>query len=307
MKCDIAIVGAGPAGLTAAIYGARAGMSVKLIEMGVPGGQLVNTDWIENYPGFPEGLSGPELMQNFTLQATGFPEVELLMGHVHKIEPIKEGFVVTYGDQSLLARTVIIAAGANPKELGVPGEKLLTGAGVSYCAVCDGAFFREKTVAVVGGGDTALEDAVFLTKFARKVYLIHRRGEFRGAKILQDRVFANEKIEPLLNRTITEIQGKGKVENLVLKDVESGQTSDLAVDGVFILVGTRPNSDWIQGFGIETDAAGYVAGGTDMETKVPGIFVAGDVRKKTLRQVSTAVGDGAMAAMSAVRYLEENQ
>ncbi len=307
MKCDIAIVGAGPAGLTAALYGARAGLDVTVLEMGVPGGQIMNTDWIENYPGFPEGLTGVELMTNFLTQATNFEQVSLVMGHVTRIDREGTGFRITYGSEdTLLAKALIVATGANPRALGVAGEKELTGSGVSYCAVCDGAFFRDKEVAVVGGGDTALEDAVFLTKFARKVTMIHRRDAFRGAKILQERVRNNEKIELAMNRTVEEIHGNGKVESLTLQNVETLETDTLNVDGVFILVGTKPNTGWINE-DLQLDMInGYLTANDEMQTSIPGLFAAGDVRKKMLRQVSTAVGDGAVAAVSAARYIEEN-
>lgn len=304
MKCDLAIIGAGPAGLTAAIYGARAGLDVKLIEMGAPGGQLVNTDWIENYPGFPKGLSGAELMMHFTNQALSFPEVDLVNFYVAGLEKKDQGFKLLGQGQDIEAKAVLLATGAMPSQLGVPGEKEFVGAGVSYCGTCDGAFFRNKEVAVIGGGDTALEEAVFLTRFASKVTLIHRRDAFRGAKILQDRVVKNEKIEIVLDTTLEEIKGADGVEEIVLKNKKDGSLYTRTMDGVFIFVGTKPNTDFLKGSGVELDERGQVLANMLLETSMEGVFVAGDVRQTPLRQVSTAVGDAALATMNAAKYIE---
>ncbi len=304
MKCDLAIIGAGPAGLTAAIYGARAGLNVKLIEMGAPGGQLVNTDWIENYPGFPEGLSGPELMAKFTMQATNFNEVEYISASVSGISRGKNSLLLATSSEEIEASAVIIATGAMPRKLGVEGENEFVGAGVSYCGTCDGAFFRDREIAVIGGGDTALEEAVFLTKFASKVTLIHRRDAFRGAKILQDRVKANDKIEILYSETVERILGNSKVEEVELKNVKSGEVHRLKVDGVFVFVGTSPNTDFLKDSDVTLDERGQVKANSMLETTMDGVFVAGDARQTTLRQVSTAVGDAALATINASKYIE---
>lgn len=304
MKCDIAIIGAGPAGLTAAIYGARAGLSVKLIEMGAPGGQLVNTDWIENYPGFPEGLSGPELMTKFTMQATNFSEVEYISAAVSGIRKSNGSVLLSTSGEEIEASAVVIATGAMPRKLGVEGENEFIGAGVSYCGTCDGAFFRDREIAVIGGGDTALEEAIFLTKFASKVTLIHRRDAFRGAKILQDRVKENKKIEILYSETLERILGNAKVEEIELKNVVSGEVQKLKVDGVFIFVGTSPNTDFLKGSEVALDERGQIKANSMLETTMEGVFVAGDARQTTLRQVSTAVGDAALATMNASKYIE---
>ena len=304
MKCDLAIIGAGPAGLTAAVYGARAGLRVKLIEMGAPGGQLVNTDWIENYPGFPEGLSGAELMAKFAMQAMNFSEVEYVSAYVSGIVRKEGALVLSTSAEDIEAKAVVLASGAMPKKLGVEGEDEFIGAGVSYCGTCDGAFFRDREVAVVGGGDTALEEAVFLTKFASKVTLIHRRDEFRCAKILQDRVRDNKKIEIRYSETLERILGDQKVEEIELKRTDTGEISRLSVDGVFIFVGTSPNTAFLKDTEVTLDARGQVQASTQLETTMEGVFVAGDVRQTTLRQVTTAVGDAALAAINATKYIE---
>lgn len=306
MECDLLIVGAGPAGLTAAIYGARAGLVVKILERGVPGGQLLNTDWIENYPGFPGGIGGAELMGHFSAQALSFEAVALVPDRVVGLRREDGRIRVEAEKETWRAGACIVASGAVPRTLGVPGEREFTGSGVSYCATCDGAFFRDRHVLVVGGGDTALEEAVFLTRFASRVTLVHRRGAFRGARILQERVQANGKIEVLYHRVLEEIRGEDGIREVVLADPRSHQTSALAVGGVFIFVGTRPNTGFLADSGVELDERGQVRAGDDLETSLPGVFAAGDVRVKGLRQVSTAVGDGALAAMSAYRYLEEH-
>ncbi len=304
MKCDLAIIGAGPAGMTAAVYGARAGLSVKLVEMGAPGGQLVNTDWIENYPGFPEGLTGAELMIKFAMQAMNFSEVEYITSYVSGISRKGNELLLTTSGEEIEAKAIVVATGAMPKKLGVEGEQAFIGAGVSYCGTCDGAFFRDREVAVIGGGDTALEEAVFLTKFASKVTLIHRRDAFRGAKILQDRVRDNEKIEVLYSETLERILGDTNVEEVELKQVESGELHRMKVDGVFIFVGTSPNTEFLKNSDVELDERGQIKASTQLETSMPGVFVAGDARQTQLRQVSTAVGDAALATINASKYIE---
>ncbi|NPA48915.1 MAG: thioredoxin-disulfide reductase [Thermodesulfobacteria bacterium] len=299
---DLAIIGGGPAGLTAYLYAARARLDTILIEKLSPGGQVLVTDFVENYPGFPEGLPGWELMEKFVahVKKLGFNQK---LGEVVGIElegQIKK--IKLAGGEELRARAVIVATGASPNKLGVPGEKELTGKGVSYCATCDGPFFRDQVIAVVGGGNTAVQEAIFLTKFAKKVFLIHRRDQLRAQKILQERAFANPKIEFIWNTVVEEILGKDKVEALKLKNRQTGETSILKVDGVFIFIGTRPQSDFVKGL-LPTNERGFIITDCEMRTEVPGIFAAGDVRAKACRQIITAAGDGATAAYMAEHYL----
>jgi thioredoxin reductase (NADPH) len=302
---DVLIVGAGPAGLAAGIYAGRSELQTVIIDR-LPGGQLLITEEIENYPGFYEGITGFELSEKLRQHAEKFG-AKLESGHtVLEVTQDGELFKVKsdYGEFS--GKTLIWAAGSNPKKLGVPGESEFVGRGVSYCAVCDGAFFKDKVVAVVGGGDSALEEALYLTKFARKVYLIHRRDKFRAVRIIQQRVSKSDKIEPLLNKVVTSINGKDFVESLTLRDVISGQETELPVDGVFIFIGNEPNTAPIAHL-VDTDPGGFVITDEEMRTKTPGLFAAGDVRSKPLRQVVTAAADGAVAAMSATKYLEEKE
>lgn len=309
---DVAVLGAGPAGLTAALYAGRSRFKVAVVERGVPGGQAATTERIENYPGFPGGISGLELAERMEKHAREFG-AEFIPAEVTGLEVNsgrEGGFVVRHGEASegssgFTSRTVIVATGTKEKALGVPGEKEFRGRGVSYCATCDGAFFREKEVAVVGGGDSAVEEALYLTKHANRVYVIHRRNQLRANKILQERAFHNDKIRFLWETVVLRIEGTegGFVERLRLKNVRSGDESELKVDGVFIYVGQIPNTAFLKGF-LALDDEGYVLTDEDLETSVKGVFAAGDVRRKKLRQVSTAVGDGALAAMSATRYLE---
>jgi len=302
---DVLIVGAGPAGLAAGIYAGRSELQTVIIDR-LPGGQLLITEEIENYPGFYEGITGFELSEKLRQHAEKFG-AKLESGHtVLEVTQDGELFKVKsdYGEFS--GKTLIWAAGSNPKKLGVPGESEFVGRGVSYCAVCDGAFFKDKVVAVVGGGDSALEEALYLTKFARKVYLIHRRDKFRAVRIIQQRVSKSDKIEPLLNKVVTSINGKDFVESLTLRDVISGQETELPVDGVFIFIGNEPNTAPIAHL-VDTDPGGFVITDEEMRTKTPGLFAAGDVRSKPLRQVVTAAADGAVAAMSVTKYLEEKE
>lgn len=303
MEYDVIIIGGGPAGLTAGLYSARGGMKSLLIEMGMPGGQAANTDMIENYPGFPQGVSGIELMQMFMDQATTFG-LEIKMAVAQELDLKNTPKKIVTSEGTFLAKTVVIASGAVPRALNVPGEEKFRGAGVSYCAVCDGAFFRDKKVVVVGGGDSALEEANYLTKFAKEVVIIHRRDAFRAINVYQDRVKANPKITFLLNTVVEEIKGEKKVEKVVVKNVQTGEIKEVATDGVFIFVGTVPKTDYLQNQ-ITLDERGYVITNNELGCSLPGVFAAGDVRQKTLRQVSTAVGDGAVAAMSAERYITE--
>ncbi len=301
-KYDLIIVGSGPAGLAAAIYAERARLETLVIEKGmVSGGQVLTTYEVDNYPGLP-GVGGYDLGTKFREHADNlgaqFAEDEVL-----RIEGEGEQKRVVCAHETYEARAVILATGASHRKLGVPGEEELGGMGVSYCATCDGAFFRKKVTAVVGGGDVALEDAVFLSRMCQKVYLIHRRNELRGAKSLQEQVFAQENIEILWDTVVEEIQGAEKVEALKIKNVKTQEEGRLEVNGVFIAVGITPASDSFEGL-VEMDH-GYIKAGEDCRTSCPGIFAAGDVRTKPLRQIVTAAADGANAVTSVERYLLE--
>ena len=300
---DVIIVGAGPAGMTAAVYTSRAELSTLMIERGVPGGQMANTEEVENYPGF-ETILGPELANKMFEHAKKFG-AEYAFGDISKIVDGEEYKTVLAGDKEYKARAVIIASGAEYRKLGIPGEKELTGRGVSYCAVCDGAFFRDKELVVIGGGDSAVEEAVYLTRFASKVTIVHRRDELRAQKILQQRAFDNEKVEFIWKHVPKKIVEKdGKVGSVILAHTETGEEMEYKTDGVFVYIGSEPLSKPVADLGI-TNENGYIVTNENMETKVPGIFAAGDVREKTLRQIVTATGDGSIAAESAQKYIEE--
>lgn len=298
---DVIIVGAGPAGMTAAVYTSRANMSTLMIERGIPGGQMANTEEIENYPGFASIL-GPDLSTKMFEHAQNFG-AEYAYGD---IKEVRDGYpykTVVAGDKEYLGKSVIIASGAEHRLLGAPGEKELSGRGVSYCAVCDGAFFRNKELVVVGGGDSAVEEAVFLTRFATKVTIVHRRDSFRAQKILQKRAMENEKIEVIWNSVVKEIHGENVVNGVLLQDTVTGEEREYPTNGAFIYVGMDPLSASVTGLGI-TNESGYILTDEKMKTVVPGIFAAGDVREKMLRQVVTATGDGSIAAQSAQHYVE---
>ncbi|MFZ5569393.1 MAG: thioredoxin-disulfide reductase [Thermodesulfobacteriota bacterium] len=299
---DLVIIGGGPAGLTAGLYAARARLNTLLVEKIVPGGQILVTDWVENYPGFPEGLTGAELVQRMTDQAKRF-QLPIESNEVLSLDlsgPIKK---IRLSDREISTPTIIIASGAAPKRLGIPGEDRFYGRGVSFCGTCDGPFFKDKIVAAVGGGDTAVQESQYLTKFARKVYLIHRRDKLRAAKILQERAFANDKIEVVWDSVITDIVGQKDVEKIELRNVKTGAASSIRVDGCFIWIGITPNTEFIGG-AIECDEYGFIEANARMETSVPGVYAAGDVRNTPLRQIATAVGDAAIAVSSAEHYLE---
>ncbi|HBC94683.1 MAG TPA: thioredoxin-disulfide reductase [Pelotomaculum sp.] len=300
-KRDLVIIGGGPAGLSAGIYSARAALNTLLLERGVPGGMVVNTQNIENYPGFP-GIGGPELMMQMEKQARGFG-LEIMPLNVEKIEPSATDITVVTDKGSIKTDALILATGAQPQLLNVKGEAEYTGRGVSYCATCDGAFFRGKKVAVVGGGDAAVEEAIYLTKFAEKVYVIHRRGELRATKVVQQRAFTNPKIEFVWHSVVDEINGTDTVEVALLRDVRNNFRSRLSADGVFIYIGYQPNSNLVKDI-VKMDDKGYIITDENMLTSQPGIYAAGDVRQKLLRQVVTAVADGAIAAVAAEKYLE---
>ncbi|MFD1739385.1 thioredoxin-disulfide reductase [Bacillus salitolerans] len=300
---DVIIIGAGPAGMTAAVYTSRANLSTLMIERGVPGGQMANTEEVENYPGF-DHILGPDLSTKMFEHAKKFG-AEYAYGDIKEVIDGKEYKTVIAGKKEYKARAIIISTGAEYKKLGVPGEKELGGRGVSYCAVCDGAFFKGKELVVVGGGDSAVEEGVYLTRFASKVTIVHRRDQLRAQKILQDRAFSNDKVEFIWNTTVKEVNEEGgKVGSVTLVDTQSGEERNFPANGVFIYVGMLPLSKPFENLGI-TNAMGYIETNERMETKVEGIFAAGDVREKTLRQIVTATGDGSIAAQSAQHYVEE--
>ncbi len=303
---DIIIIGGGPAGLTAGIYSARARMNTLLLEKMIPGGQVLVADLIENFPGFPSGTKGPELADLMLKQAEA-AGLKISTGDVNKITPKrseKDPFVIeTVEGEVFKTLSVIVSTGANWNALGVPGEDRLKGRGVSYCATCDGPLFKDKDVAVVGGGDTALGEAIFLTRFARKVTVIHRRDKLRATKILQERALTNKKIELCLESVVTEITGNVRVEGIKVKNVSTNEEKVIKADGIFVLIGLSPNSGIFKGL-LELDEKGYIKSDEDMRASVNGIFTCGDVRKKSLRQIVTAAGEGATAAVSAEHYVE---
>ncbi len=298
---EVVIIGGGPAGLSAGIYTARARLSSLLIEKEVIGGQAVNAELVENYPGFPEGISGYDLTELMHQQSTGFG-LETLTAEVTGIELSREQKIVKTNEGNLFAKSVIIASGLEWAKLGVPGEKEFTGRGVSYCAICDGAFFKEQPVAVVGGGNAAISEALSLTKFASKVMVIHRRQELRATRIVQEKAFAEPKIEFLWNTVVEEIEGEGVVRRLRLRNVVTGEKPSLDIAGVFVAIGFKPNTDYLKSI-LPLDTTGHIITNERMETEVPGIFAAGDVRSSSIRQIIAAVGDGATAAIYAERFI----
>jgi thioredoxin reductase (NADPH) len=302
-KYDVVIIGGGPAGLSAGIYTARARLSSLLIERGAVGGQIINAEWVENYPGFTESISGVALTEAMHQQATKFG-LETLIAEVTglKVSGINKVVLTSQGD--FAAGAVIIAGGAERRKLGVPGEAEYTGKGVSYCATCDGPFFRDKVVVVVGGGNAAITEALELTKFASKVTVIHRRRELRATKIVQEKALAEKKIDFLWDSVVETISGNTFVNKIKVRNVKTNETSELAVDGVFVSVGSRPSTAYLKGI-VELDAIGAVVVNGKMEASRPGIFAAGDIRSDSIRQVVGAAGDGAVAAISAGKYLGE--
>jgi thioredoxin reductase (NADPH) len=300
---EVIIIGSGPAGLTAAIYTARANLHPLVIEGIGAGGQLMLTTDVENYPGFPNGILGPELMAQFREQAVRFG-AEFVTANVDRVDFSADPKRVWVGDTEYAAHAIIISTGAEARMLGLESEKALLGHGVSTCATCDGFFFRGHEIAVVGGGDSALEEATFLTRFADKVTVIHRRKELRGSKIMQDRAFANPKVEFRWNSVVEEVKGEGRLESVVLRDVETGATDELAVTGMFVAIGHDPITALFKGQ-LELDAEGYIVTrpGT-AQTSVEGVYAGGDVQDTTYRQAITAAGSGCMAALEAERYIE---
>ena len=299
---DTIILGGGPAGLSAAIYASRGAVSTAIIDISMLGGQPSNYLELENYPGFPI-VGGFDLMEKFEEHADKFGVQKFPMQEIEKIDLLSSPKIILTKEAEFRAKTVIIATGAQPMKLNVPCELEFVGRGVSYCAVCDGAFYKDKTVAVVGGGNAAVEEAMYLTKFADKVYVIHRRDELRADKIVQERAFKNEKIEFVWNSVVKEIKGDNLVNTAVLENVKTGEKSDLAVNGVFPYIGMTPNVENITGQ-LEQDANGFILTDETMKTSVDGVYAVGDVRKTPLRQVITAASDGAVGAVYAVKYLE---
>jgi thioredoxin reductase (NADPH) len=302
---NVIVIGSGPAGFTAALYTARADLEPLVLKGLEAGGQLMLTTEVENYPGFADGVMGPELMDQMEKQAQRFG-AEILAVHVTEVDLSSRPFLVKAGDQAWRAKTVIVATGATARWLGIPGEETLRGRGVSACATCDGFFFRDRELLVVGGGDTAMEEATFLTKFASKVTIVHRRDAFRASKVMQDRVFANDKIDVMWNTVLDEIVGDGAVTGAVARDVVTGATRTIAADGVFMAIGHDPTTSLFRGQ-LPVDENGYlVVHEPSTATEVPGVFAAGDVTDHTYRQAVTAAGQGCKAAIDAERFLADD-
>ena len=302
---NVVIIGSGPAGLTAAIYAARAELKPVVISGMQPGGQITLTTMVENFPGFPDGIMGPDLMDNMRKQAERFG-TRFIDEEVIEVDFKSKPFTIKTDSQEIKTKTVIIASGAVAKWLGVPGEKEFMGKGVSGCATCDGFFFRGKEVVVVGGGDTALEDALYLTKFANTVTIIHRRDQFRASKIMQERVFANSKIKIIWDSVVAEIKGDSKVTGVKIKNVKTGEEKELKTDGVFVAIGHSPATGMFKGQ-IEIDDQDFIVKKENTETSVKGVFVAGDVADRRYKQAIVAAGEGAKAAIDVEKYLQETQ
>jgi len=303
---DVIIIGGGPAGLTAGLYTSRARLSTLMIEKAFTGGQVMTTEWVENYPGFEEGISGAELSQKMEKQATRFG-LEITQGSVIDVS-VDNGIkkVILEDDKQYEAKVIIIATGSNPRPLKISGEDEFRGRGVSYCATCDGAFFRDVKLAVIGGGDSAVEEGLFLTKFAEVVYIIHRRDQLRAAKVVQERAVANEKIKFIWDSVPESIEGDTSgVQSINIKNLKTGDKTKLDVKGIFIYIGYNPNTMFLQKL-VKLNDSNYIIADVNMSTSVPGIYAVGDVREKPLKQIATAVGDGAIAAVSAEKYIEEN-
>ena len=302
---DVIIIGAGPAGYTAGIYCSRARHDTLLISGLLPGGQLMNTTDVENYPGFDEGIMGPDLMLTMRKQAERM-NTTIMDDVVVNVDFRAKPFKVLTGSEEYEAKAVIVCTGATPRKIGIEGEQTFSGKGVSYCATCDGAFFRNQNIAVVGGGDTCMEEAIFLTKFASKVHIIHRRDEFRASKIMQDRALSNENIEVHWNSKIEDIKGEQKVQQIILKDTKTGENKTLEMGGVFVAIGHEPNTELFKNQ-LEMDENGYIIQKQNTETSVKGVFTAGDVHDHRYRQAVTAAGFGCMSAIDVDKYLSEQK
>jgi thioredoxin reductase (NADPH) len=299
---EVIIIGGGPAGLTAGLYTSRSRLRTLLIETGLFGGQITTTELIENYPGFPQGINGAELSQMMEEQAKRFG-LETVNQEVLEVRLEEDWKVVRTHESDYYSEALIISSGTEYQKLGIPGEDAFIGKGVSFCATCDGAFFKDSRIVVVGGGDSAITEALFLTKFSKEVTIIHRRDALRATKIYQERAFANPKIKFLWNSVIQEIKGDKMVQSILVKNVKTNEVKEFQTDGVFLFVGISPRTQFLKGL-VQMDEGGYILTNENGETSVKGIFAAGDCRKKLLRQVTTAVGDGATAAFAAEKYLE---
>ena len=300
---EVVIIGGGPAGLTAGLYTSRAKLNSLLIEKGVVGGQIVDAEQVENYPGFPEGISGLELGQLIHRQATKYG-LKTIIAEVTGVEPQQKQIVVKTTEGNFIAKAVIIASGSERRKLGIPGEEEFTGKGVSYCATCDAAFFKGLPVAVVGGGNAAITEALHLTRFASRVTVIHRRNQLRANGIMREKALSKPKIEFLWDTVAEEIEGENSVTRLKLRQVKTGEKSTLDIAGVFISVGLKPSTDYLRGV-VSLDNGGYVITNDKMETEIPGIFAAGDIRRNSARQAITAAGDGATAAFYAEKFITQ--
>jgi len=301
---DVIIIGGGPAGMTAGLYASRACLKSLMIEKMILGGQMMTTTLVENWPGYPGGIEGPELMMRFQEHCVEFG-LETAYGTVEKIIDNGEVKTLLVDGKEMTCKAVIITTGVIPRKLGIDGEAALVGKGVSYCATCDGAFFRNQPIAVIGGGDTAAEEILFLTRFASKVYMIHRRDQLRATKILQDRIFANEKIEMVWNSVVEDfVSDNSGLTGAILRDMKSGDNRQIDINGMFVAIGVTPTTGFVKGM-LAMDEDGYIRCGEDTITNVPGIYAAGDCRTPVLKQVSTAVGDGAVAAIMAEKYIDE--
>jgi len=301
---DVIIIGGGPAGMTAGLYASRACLKSLMIEKMILGGQMMTTTLVENWPGYPGGIEGPELMMRFQEHCVEFG-LETAYGTVEKITDHGEVKTLLVDGKEMTCKAVIITTGVIPRKLGIDGEAALVGKGVSYCATCDGAFFRNQPIAVIGGGDTAAEEVLFLTRFASKVYMIHRRDRLRATKILQDRIFANEKIEMVWNSVVDDfVSDNSGLTGAILRDMKTGDNRQIDINGMFVAIGVTPTTGFVKGM-LAMDEDGYIRSGEDTITNVPGIYAAGDCRTTVLKQVSTAVGDGAVAAIMAEKYIDE--
>ncbi len=298
---DLLILGAGPAGLTAAIYGRRADLSVLVLEQMTPGGEITSSDHLDNYPGFPEGISGVDFGLSLEKQALRFG-AEIVFASIEKADVLGDIKKISTSGGDFYGRTVVVATGTVPNLLGVPGEELLRGRGISFCATCDGPFFHDGKVAVIGGGDAAVKEALYLTRFVDQIYLIHRRDKLRAVSFLQDQILRHPKVQVLWDTIVKSFDGDQQLEKITIENLKDSTTSELPVDGAFLYVGRIPNTSFLNG--LETDKQGYIITNEETETSVPGVFAAGDVRRKFLRQVITAASDGAVAAMMAVDFLE---